>query len=46
MIKGHIQIKLSDLKNVLQVAIEELKANQKKLSAANSTDEKEEIEVR
>lgn len=45
MIKANIHIKLSDLKNVLKIAIEELKVNQKGILAANSIDEKEEIEV-
>lgn len=45
MIKANIHIKLSDLKNVLKIAVEELKVNQKKILAANSIDEKEEIEV-
>lgn len=45
MIKAHIKIKLLDLKNVLKVAVEELKVNKKKISAAISLDEKEAIEV-
>lgn len=45
MIKANIHIELSDLKNVLKIAIEELKVNQKGIMAANSVDEKEEIEV-
>lgn len=45
MIKANIKIKLLDLKNVLKVAVEELKVNQKKISAAISLDDKEAIEV-
>lgn len=45
MIKGGIKITLSNLKNVLEVAVEELKTNQKKLSTTSSVDEKEGTEV-
>jgi len=45
MIKASIKIKLSDLKNVLKVAVVELKKNKKKMAAANSLDEKEGLEV-
>jgi len=45
MIKRNIRINLSDLKTVLQVAAEELKINQTRLSTVISVDEKEGIEV-
>lgn len=45
MIKANIKIKLLDLSNVLKVAVQELKVNQKKISAASSLDEKEAVEV-
>lgn len=45
MIKAQIKIKLLDLKNVLKVAVKELKANQKRLSAATYKSEKDGIEV-
>lgn len=45
MIKANIVIQLTDLKNVLDVAIDELKINQGKLSATNIIDEQKIIEV-
>lgn len=45
MIKANIKIKLSDLKNVLEVAVEELKYNQKRLSTSSSIEEREGTEV-
>lgn len=45
MIKAGIKITLSNLKNVLEVAVEELKSNQKIISTTNSMDEKEGTEV-
>lgn len=45
MIKANINIRLSDLINILQVAIKEFKINQKKLTADLSVDERKSIEV-
>lgn len=45
MIKTNVNIKLSDLKNVLRATVEELKMNQNKLSASISKEETEKVEV-
>lgn len=45
MIKANINIELSDLRNVLEVTVKELKMNQKKLSTFTSIEETEGIEV-
>jgi hypothetical protein len=45
MIKVNINIRLSDLIDILQVAIKEFKINQKKLIGDLSVDDREVIEV-
>lgn len=45
MLKANMIIDLTDLKNVLEITLEELKRNKNKLSTTLSTDEKEAAEV-